>query len=109
MRKWISKRVIALVMTGVLSVCLITPAMAEELISNNSFESLEAESVSLGGFTSGAITKDGGLWMWGSNSGGQLGDESMQKSTAPVFIKGNMAKVCLGDSHMSFLMTYYIF
>lgn len=50
-------------------------------------EKLETENkISLGGAHSGAITEDGSLYMWGSNSSGQLGDGTTTDRLTPIKI-----------------------
>ena len=58
--------------------------------------------VSLGMLFSAAVTKDGSLYMWGENGGGQLGNgESGNKAlwTVPIKIMDNVAAVSLGNEH----------
>jgi uncharacterized repeat protein (TIGR02543 family) len=43
-------------------------------------------SVVLGGFHSAALTSKGRLFTWGSNNGGQLGDNSMTQRNTPTLI-----------------------
>lgn len=42
------------------------------------------KQVSAGSANSGAIRQDGTLWLWGSNTGGQLGDNSRVQKSSPV-------------------------
>ena len=56
-------------------------------------------SVSLGDLHSGAITKDGSLYMWGDNRYGQLGDGTKNTKTKPVKVLDNVASVSLGAYH----------
>ena len=66
-------------------------------------------SVSLGAYTSAAITSDGSLYIWGDNWGGQLGngksggseyeyDEEID-SNVPIKTMDNVASVSLGYEH----------
>ena len=56
-------------------------------------------SVSLGGDRSGAITKDGSLYMWGRNEFGELGDGTTENKHAPVKIMDNVVSVSLEYYH----------
>ena len=56
-------------------------------------------SVSLGGYHSAAITKDGSLYMWGCNGNGRLGDGTTTDRYTPVKIMDNVASVSLGGYH----------
>ena len=56
-------------------------------------------SVSLEYYHSGAITKDGSLYMWGQNSFGKLGDGTTEDRYTPVRIMNNVAFVSLGQGH----------
>ncbi|MFG6394270.1 MAG: hypothetical protein K1W24_08880 [Lachnospiraceae bacterium] len=51
------------------------------------------------GEISGAVTKDGSLYMWGSNSSGQLGDGTKENKATPVKVLDNVASVSLGSSY----------
>ena len=55
--------------------------------------------VSLGGWHSAAITKDGSLYMWGENYDGQLGNGSTTNRSTPVKMMENVAAVSLGCWH----------
>jgi alpha-tubulin suppressor-like RCC1 family protein len=46
------------------------------------------EAVSMGGTFACAITTGGGVWCWGNNADGQLGDNSTTNSLAPVQVSG---------------------
>lgn len=59
----------------------------------------EVVSVSLGNGHSGAITRDGSLYMWGENYSGQVGNGTTEKQTVPVKILNNVASVSLGDNY----------
>ena len=72
------------------------------VLVNNSTTTLPAKSiksVALGDWHSAAITKDGSLYMWGSNDYGQLGDGTTTDRYTPVKIMDNVASVSLGGSH----------
>ncbi len=59
-------------------------------------------SVSLGGSHGGAITKEGSLYVWGSNLYGQLGNSNhYQDVLMPVKLMDNVAAVECGDRHMA--------
>ena len=69
---------------------------------NNSSSTLSEKSVkyvALGVSHSAAITKDGSLYMWGSNRYGRLGDGTTTDRYTPVKIMDNVASVSLGSSH----------
>ncbi len=58
------------------------------------------DSVSLGNEYSAAITKDGGLYMWGANGYGQLGNGNPAFcSEVPIRIMDNVSYVSLGDNY----------
>jgi alpha-tubulin suppressor-like RCC1 family protein len=55
-----------------------------------------------------AIRTDGTLWLWGSNSVGQLGDNTANNRSSPVqTVSGgaNWAQVSLGESHSTAIKT----
>ena len=56
-----------------------------------------AQTFSLGNSHSGAITKDGSLYMWGHNAWGQLGNGTITFSSTPIKIMDNIASVSLGS------------
>ncbi len=56
-------------------------------------------AVALGGEHSAAITSDGSLWTWGSNSRGQLGDGTQEDRCTPVRIMDDVISVALGKDH----------
>lgn len=61
------------------------------------------KSISLGGIEhgahSGAITKDGSLYMWGNNGSGQLGDGTCENRSVPVKILEDVICADLGEVH----------
>ena len=58
------------------------------------------KSVSLGYYHSGAITEDGSLYMWGTNSYGKLGNSKIgYQSTVPIKIMDNVKSISLGYCH----------
>jgi alpha-tubulin suppressor-like RCC1 family protein len=67
------------------------------------------KSVSCGGTHTAAIKMDGTLWMWGRNSYGQLGTESISSRSSPVqtITGGNNWKQvsCSGNSHTGAIKT----
>ena len=57
-------------------------------------------SVSCGGSHTGVITEGGGLWMFGDNYYGQLGNGTFAKSTVPIKItSANVVQVSCGNNH----------
>ena len=59
----------------------------------------EIAPIAAGSNHSAAVTKDGDLYMWGSNGGGRLGNGNRTNSYTPVKIMKNVAAVSLGDEH----------
>lgn len=57
------------------------------------------QRLSLGGNHSGFVSKDGDLYMWGSNDGGQLGDGTTKDSSIPIKVMENVKYISLGDDH----------
>jgi hypothetical protein len=51
-----------------------------QIISNTSFWT----QASAGSSSAAAIKVDGSLWVWGSNSGGQLGNENIIATSSPI-------------------------
>ncbi|HQQ84277.1 MAG TPA: hypothetical protein PK059_13805, partial [Cyclobacteriaceae bacterium] len=46
-----------------------------------------------------AVKSDGSLWAWGSNTKGQLGDDTTTNHNAPVKVGDGYADVAAGESH----------
>ena len=59
----------------------------------------KVKEVSQGYSHTGAITEDGSLYMWGSNSYRQIGDGTSTTRTMPVKIMDDVKSVSLGSSH----------
>src|SRR5688572_11174473 len=59
--------------------------------------------ISAGGQHTCALSADGGIWCWGSNEKGQLGDGVLTDSLAPVQVSGleknNIIAVAAGGQH----------
>ena len=68
-------------------------------ISNDEVNNTEWKSVSIGGYHIGAVTKDGILYMWGSNSCGQLGDRTTANKNVPIRIMNHVRYISLGNDH----------
>ena len=62
-------------------------------------------AVSCGGNHAAAIKTDGSLWMWGSNSYGQLGNGTMKSSDVPVKVLDNVAAVSCGSRYTVIVKT----
>ena len=59
------------------------------------------KQISCGAYTVAAVKTDGTLWIWGSNSSGQLGDNTSTQRNTPVttFVGGtNWKQVAAGDN-----------
>ena len=71
------------------------------LLSFGFFFRLQTAAVSAGAFHSMAISANGGLYAWGQNSYGQLGNNGSSMLTAPTPIgtKNNWAVVAAGTTH----------
>lgn len=69
----------------------------------------DVATVSCGGNTVAAITKDSTLWMWGSNSNGELGNGEVGNDTynrhviqtTPIKVMGNVSAVSVGGDHVA--------
>ena len=59
----------------------------------------EIAPIAAGSNHSAAVTKDGDLYMWGSNGGGRLGNGNRTNSYTPIKIMKNVATVSLGGIH----------
>ena len=59
----------------------------------------KVKEVSQGYSHTGAITEDGSLYMWGSNSNRQIGDGTSTTRTMPVKIMDDVKSVSLGNGH----------
>lgn len=60
-------------------------------------------SVAAGSSRTAAVTTEGNLYTWGSNTNGELGNGTQIQSTTPIKITafdGNVASVAIGDNHM---------
>lgn len=58
-----------------------------------------AKSISLGGSHNGAVTEDGTLYVWGSNSDGQLGDGTHENRRSPVKVLENVQSISLREDY----------
>ena len=56
-------------------------------------------SAALGNVHSAAVLKNGGLYCWGSNDAGQIGDASEEQQDKPVHVLDNVASATLGTAH----------
>ena len=56
----------------------------------------EFQTISAGEERTAAIKPDGSLWVWGYNSGGQLGDGTTEDKTSPIKIMDNVVAVSAG-------------
>ncbi len=55
--------------------------------------------VSCGWNYTGAVTKEGKLYMWGENWNGQLGDDKADVKDKPTFVMNDIAQVSCGTGH----------
>ena len=53
----------------------------------------------MGTYHGGALTSTGDLYMWGSNSMGQVGDGTTENRSAPVKVLSGVKQIALGGSH----------
>ena len=63
---------------------------------------VENDSITAGIEVSMAITEDGSLWSWGSNSCGQLGDGTMTNQQYPISIMEDVVAVSSSNGGISF-------
>lgn len=59
----------------------------------------DVRTVSVGYHHIAIVKMDGSLWMWGSNTYGQLGNGTYTASTEPIKIMDNVQSVSLGEVH----------
>ncbi|MBZ0092389.1 MAG: hypothetical protein K8F27_09240 [Sulfuricellaceae bacterium] len=58
-------------------------------------------SLSAGGMTVAVVQPDGGLWMWGDNTFGEIGDgKTLTSNPTPKQVASGYAKVVVGDGHV---------
>lgn len=69
-----------------------------ELKKSSATPTVQAQKLSLGGFQSAFIDKNGDLYMWGDNEFGQLGDGTTENSLVPKKIMSNVSSVSLGGA-----------
>ena len=55
-----------------------------------------AQRLSVGGGSMGYVDEDGGLWTWGFNLGGGLGDGTLESRNAPVKVMDGVKAVAMG-------------
>lgn len=51
------------------------------------------------GLHTGALTRDGNLYMWGCNTNGELGNGTTKDSNVPIKVMENIKSVSLGGTH----------
>jgi hypothetical protein len=56
-------------------------------------------TVSAGAAHTLALTANGGLWAWGSNAYGQIGDGTYENRLTPVKVMDNVAAIATGKNH----------
>ena len=70
-----------------------------EIQEGNIIDLIKKQTLGLGDIHSGAITKDGSLYMWGENYRGKLGDGTTEDRYTPVKIMDDVASVSLKSYH----------
>ena len=83
----LKKRIIPLTLTLALLTALIAPITPA---TTDTLEDPRAVMVAAGSWHSLAIDEDGGLWAWGLNWWGQLGDGTTVEKHVPTRIKPDM-------------------
>ncbi|HBA97217.1 MAG TPA: hypothetical protein DCZ23_03815 [Lachnospiraceae bacterium] len=78
---------------------LVTEPPAIPSLNPDSLSTTADIMISLGEYHSGAVTKDGSLYMWGCNDHGQLGDNTITDKNKPVKVLDNVVSVSLGGEH----------
>ncbi|WP_415063684.1 Ig-like domain-containing protein [Bdellovibrio sp.] len=77
----------------------INQSLSRRLVRD--LDALDAEyiSMSAGGYHTCAVKNGGGLWCWGNNAWGQLGNNSSTDSFVPVLAGSGFANVRAGTNH----------
>ena len=63
------------------------------------------QTISVGSFHSLTVREDGGLWAWGANNHGELGDGTTVAKSLPVWITDGVAAVSAGRNHTMAIKT----
>ena len=69
---------------------LVLPAAAKDTQAVKSYTTISEEAY---------ITNDGSLWMWGSNSRGQLGNGTRSRSHIPIKVMDDVVSVSCSEYH----------
>ena len=84
------KKPLSLTLAMMLCLGLVLPAAAKDTQAVKSYTTISEEAY---------ITNDGSLWMWGSNSRGQLGNGTRSRSHIPIKVMDDVVSVSCSEYH----------
>ena len=94
------KKLLSLTLALVMCLGLAVPASAHDMGKVG-----ESNAICVGGSYTGLLDKSGALWMWGGNSGGELGNGTLRNPDTFVKVMDSVATDSGGSYHVAAIKT----